>query len=71
MDKVYQTGETNSADGLSHRPNDKAAAEAENRRKQADEKMGDSLEGTRSSVGKSEEGREEVARISTAQQLGP
>jgi hypothetical protein len=37
LDIVYRTGKTNSADGLKCRPNYKAAAEAEDRRKQAEE----------------------------------
>ncbi len=35
LDIVYQTGKTNLANGLSCRPDYKAAAEAEDRRKQA------------------------------------
>ncbi len=42
LDIVYRTGKTNSADGLSRRPDYKAAAEAEYRRKQAEEQTGDS-----------------------------
>ncbi len=68
---VYWTGKTNSADGLSCRPDYKAAAEAEDRRKQAEEQTGDSRESAQSSPAESEEGREEVARISTAQLLRP
>ncbi len=37
LDIVYRTGKTNLADGLSCRPNYKAAAEAEDRLKQAEE----------------------------------
>ncbi len=71
LDIVYRTGKTNSADGLSRRPDYKAAAEAEDRRKQAEEQTGDSPECAQSSEGESEEGRKEVAHISTAQLLGP
>jgi hypothetical protein len=46
LDIVYRMGKTNSADGLSRRPDYKAAAEAEDCRKQAEERMGDSPEGT-------------------------
>jgi hypothetical protein len=71
LDIVYRTGKTNSADGLSDRPDYKAAAEAEDYRKTAEEQTGDSSEGARSSAAESEEGCKEVARISTAQLLGP
>ncbi len=50
LDIVYRTGKTNSADGLSCRPNYKAAAEAEDRHKQAEKQTGDNSEGTRSSA---------------------
>ncbi len=70
LDIVYRTGKTNSADSLSRRPDYKAATEAEDRQKQAQQQTEDSLEGAWSSASELEEGREEVARISTAQLLG-
>jgi hypothetical protein len=71
LDIVYRTGKSNLADGLRCRPDYKVAAEAEDRRKQSMDQKGDSPEGAKSSAGESEENHEEVARISTAQLLGP
>ncbi len=73
LDIVYRTGKTNSADGLSRRPDYKAAAEAEDCRKETERQpeANQSIEDAHSSAGESEEGREKVARISTAQLLGP
>ncbi len=73
MDIVYRTGKTNSADSLSCRPDYRAAAEAEDRRKKIERQSGAnrSIEDAHSSTGALEEGREEVTRISTAQLLGP
>jgi hypothetical protein len=71
LDIVYQTSKTNSVDCPSHRPDYKAAAKAEDHWKQAEERTGGSQECAQSSEGESEEGRNEVARISTAQLLRP
>ncbi len=72
MDIVYQTGKTNSADSLSRRPDYKAAAEAEDRQNETERQSeaNRSIEDAHSSAGESDEGRQEVARISTAQLLG-
>jgi hypothetical protein len=62
-------GKMNSANGLSHRPNYKATAEAEDRQKQAQETRAGELEKVRAS--KSDEDRKEAVRIDAAQLLGP
>ncbi len=71
LDIVYRTGQTNSADSLSRRPDYKAVAEAKDHRKQAEKPTEDSPEGARCSAAESEKGCEEVAHISMAQLLGP
>jgi hypothetical protein len=68
---IYWTGKTNTADGLSGRPDYKAVADAEDRRKQAKGQAGESQKGTHSSAAELDEGHKEVARISTAKLLGP
>jgi hypothetical protein len=78
-------GKTNSADGLSCRPDYKATAEAEDRQKQAQETHAGKLgkahageseeartgESEKVRTGESDEVREEVVRIDAAQLLGP
>jgi uncharacterized protein YoaH (UPF0181 family) len=71
LDIVYWTGITNSAVGLSRRPNYKVAAEVEDRHKQAEKRTRGSQESAQSSARESEEGQEKVACISTAQVLRP
>ncbi len=82
LDIVYWTGKTNSADGLSRRPDYKVAAEAKDRWKEAERQAGydgdlaqaaqaedrrkGALEGT-----ESDEDCEEVVRICSAQLLEP
>ncbi len=85
LEIVYCTGKTNSADGLSRRPDYKATAEAEDRQKQAQKTRAGESGKARASVleeartgeskkiraGKSEGVREEAVRIDAAQLLGP
>jgi hypothetical protein len=84
LEIVYCTGKTNSADGLSCRPDYKTTAEAEDREKQAQETcIGESgkacaseseeactAESEEVRVGESGEVHEEVVRINAAQLLG-
>ncbi len=85
LEIVYCTGKTDTADGLSCKPDYKATAEAEDRRKKAQETRGG--ESGKARAGQSEEARtaeleevcadepdgvrEEVVRINMAQLLGP
>ncbi len=63
----------NLADGLSSRSNYKAAVEAEDRRKETERQLEAnwSMEYAHSSADEWAESHEEVARVSTAQLLGP
>jgi hypothetical protein len=69
LEIVYSTGKTNLADGLSHRPDYKATAEAEDRQKHAQETRAGESEEVRAS--ESDEVCEEMVRIDAAQLLGP
>ncbi len=77
LEIVYRTDKTTSVDGLSHRPNYKAIAEAENREKQTQEtRAGESGKARAYKLeevyaGESDEVRKEVIRIDAAQLLGP
>ncbi len=64
-------GKTNSAYGLSCRPDYKAATEAEDRQKKTERQSeaNRSIVDAHSSVGESDEGHEELAHISMAQLL--
>jgi hypothetical protein len=68
LNMVHRTGKTNSANGLSRRPDYKAAAEAKDQRKVTERpsEANWSIDDAQSSAVELEEGREKVARISTA-----